>query len=112
MRYKINRYSYAVARPVSCIVIDHTGEKEIHPIGWHSNEFEYGYGGSGPAELALAILVDYFDERMGPSDIRWASQAWALHFDFKRQIIAVHQEEEFEIDEMEVALFCFAEVSA
>jgi hypothetical protein len=41
--------------------------------------FEWGYGGSGPAQLALAILADY----LGNDD-----QAVVFHQDFKRCIIA------------------------
>ena len=41
--------------------------------------FEWGYGGSGPAQLALAILADHLKD-----------EAWAilLHHDFKAQVIA------------------------
>jgi hypothetical protein len=28
----------------------------------HSRGFEWGYGGSGPAQLAFAILLDYYDD--------------------------------------------------
>lgn len=38
------------------------GERRLEPIGEHSPDgFEWGYGGSGPAELALAILADHLD---------------------------------------------------
>jgi hypothetical protein len=29
----------------------------------HSDGFEYGYGGSGPAQLALAILLDFLNDK-------------------------------------------------
>lgn len=41
--------------------------------------FEWGYGGSGPAQLALAILVDYLGE---------AALAVKLHQKFKWAMIA------------------------
>jgi Family of unknown function (DUF6166) len=41
--------------------------------------FEWGYGGSGPAQLALALLADY----LGNDE-----QALALHQDFKFEVIA------------------------
>jgi hypothetical protein len=41
--------------------------------------FEWGYDGSGPAQLALAILADHFGN---------AGQALALYQDFKRDVIA------------------------
>lgn len=41
--------------------------------------FEWGYGGSGPAQLALALLADHLDDD---------EQAVALHQDFKRAVVA------------------------
>jgi hypothetical protein len=41
--------------------------------------FEWGYGGSGPAQLALALLADH----LGDED-----EAVALHQDFKREVVA------------------------
>ena len=41
--------------------------------------FEWGYGGSGPAQLALAVLADHLgDDR----------EAVALHQEFKRVVVA------------------------
>ena len=41
--------------------------------------FEWGYGGSGPAQLALAILADHLDDD---------DEAVRLHQDFKRDVVA------------------------
>jgi hypothetical protein len=41
--------------------------------------FEWGYGGSGPAQLALAILADH----LGNDD-----EAVTLHQEFKRNVVA------------------------
>lgn len=41
--------------------------------------FEWGYGGSGPAQLALALLADHF----GDDD-----EAVEWHQDFKRAVVA------------------------
>src|SRR2546422_136834 len=41
--------------------------------------FEWGYGGSGPAQLALAILADHLDDD---------DEAVRLHQDFKREVVA------------------------
>ena len=41
--------------------------------------FEWGYGGSGPAQLALALLADH----LGNDDA-----AVSLHQDFKSQVVA------------------------
>ena len=43
------------------------------------NGFEWGYGGSGPAQLALALLADH----LGDGD-----KAVNLHYEFKRAVIA------------------------
>ena len=42
--------------------------------------FEWGFGGSGPAQLALAILVDH---------LRDIEEACSLYQRFKRRVIAV-----------------------
>lgn len=44
--------------------------------------FNFGYGGSGPAQLALAILLDYSGKIPHP----------ACYQDFKRQFIATMKE--------------------
>lgn len=88
----------------------------VTPIGYHSTEFSVGYGGSGPAELALATLATYLPaptpeelasrlalrggdfERaaadlslwadiLGPQRIRVNRLAVALHQDFKWEFI-------------------------
>ena len=41
--------------------------------------FEWGYGGSGPAQLALALLSDHLDDD---------DQALELHHEFKREVVA------------------------
>src|SRR2546430_765107 len=41
--------------------------------------FEWGYGGSGPAQLALALLADH---------LRDDDEAVELHQDFKREVVA------------------------
>lgn len=52
------------------------------PHKWkaHSPEgFEWGYGGSGPADLALNILLKFGLSR---------ERAWSLHQDFKWHFVA------------------------
>ena len=41
--------------------------------------FEWGYGGSGPAQLALALLADHLDND---------DEAVQLHQEFKRKVVA------------------------
>ena len=40
--------------------------------------FEWGYGGSGPAQLALALLADQLSD----------DEAVELHHEFKREVVA------------------------
>ena len=47
-------------------------------------EFSWGYNGSGPAQLALAILTDYFGAKPGERVI-----AETLYEPFKFTVIAV-----------------------
>lgn len=71
-------------------------------IGW-------GYGGSGPADLALAILADYLGEAAAipphddydPAVARHIerTRAWALHQHFKWDIVArLEQERGFTLE--------------
>jgi hypothetical protein len=86
---------------VSVLVIDIRNRKRVRPlrhIPFHSPDgFAWGYQGSGPADLALAMLVDYLRERpprtgwlAGEQCSRWTvgSRAFTLHQDFKREVVA------------------------
>jgi hypothetical protein len=90
---------------VSVKIIDlrnRTRECPLRHIPFHSPDgFECGYGGSGPADLALAILVDALRERpptkgwlAGEQCSRWTvhSQAFRHHQDFKRTFVATFEE--------------------
>lgn len=54
--------------------------------------FEWGYGGSGPSQLALAILIDLIGE----------AGALSLYQDFKFHFIANLPHYEWEINESEI----------
>ena len=46
-------------------VTDANGRHDLNPrldLRCHSEEFEWGYGGSGPAQLALALAADVLDD--------------------------------------------------
>lgn len=68
--------------------------KPLTHVSYHSPDgFEWGYGGSGPADLALAILTDWFEEdpvevqtyaRTGEGD---PSSAVHFHQQFKDKLI-------------------------
>ena len=38
------------------------GLPKRHDLRDHSDDFEWGYAGSGPSQLALAILADFLDD--------------------------------------------------
>jgi len=69
--------------------------KEIYPqlsqkIRNHSPDgFNWGYGGSGPAQAALAICLEIFDET-------WIAQA--LYQSFKWAFVTKWNEDEFEVE--------------
>jgi hypothetical protein len=79
--------------------------QELTHIPFHSPDgFEWGYAGSGPADLALAILADHFGEGTEPvlAALRslWAprSKAAALHQDFKREFVTRLNRDEWRLD--------------
>ena len=64
----------------------------------HSDAFHWGYGGSGPADLALSIL-DYLTVTLGEKRTvkirkgKTTHTAWILHHDFKWQYVAHFQDD-------------------
>ncbi|SRR6266571_4051289 len=68
--------------------------KPLRHVIYHSpSGLEWGYGGSGPADLALSLLVHYFKERhVNTAFLKKfharPSQAWLYHQQFKREIVA------------------------
>lgn len=58
----------------------------------HGNGFEWGYSGSGPAQLALAILVQYLQSEVKDPD--WKDKALRWHQQFKVDWIAPLPREE------------------
>ena len=86
---------------VTVTVIDARQQTRVRPlrhIPFHSPAgFSWGYAGSGPADLALAILVDHLRERppqrgwrAGAAFSRWTagSAAFRHHQHFKRDVAA------------------------
>lgn len=85
---------------VGCLVVVQDGSFASHSydlphVKYHSPAgLEYGYAGSGPADLALSILADHFNEDAGKlaHELRTlgrpSSPAWVYHQDFKWDVIA------------------------
>ena len=66
-----------------------------HKVHHSPTGFEFGYEGSGPAELARSILWDYLGEEPMPG----------LYQEFKRQFIAPVKEEFFIISDYSIQEF-------
>jgi len=85
-----------------------------HLIVHSPSGVNWGYNGSGPADLALAILTDYLGETAAiPAHERYdhaitgvihETGAWLLHQEFKRDVVApLPQSQGFTIDGATVA---------
>ena len=84
--------TYTGVRAESRIVVRADGEPlcprlDLHPLS--PTGFDWGYPGSGPSQLALAILADHW-----PSDENRALRSYRL---FMRHVIARIQSDRWEI---------------
>lgn len=101
------------------VVVENVGDdgpserRPLAHISYHSPDgFEWGYAGSGPADLALAILADYFEESaefvLAALRSMWTprSKAAALHQSFKEGCVATEHRDEWLLpsDEIEAWL--------
>lgn len=80
-----------------------------HLVVHHSpNGFEFGYGGSGPADLALNVCQVYLNfsgyegEKTECFDGQCFSLAWVLHQDFKRAFLETAPREGIQIPFTEI----------
>lgn len=96
-------YTYIAERIVGLPIVsvenqDGSGKFGLPHISIHSpSGFEFGYGGSGPADLAIAILAHHFGESKAQVQAYWyrplgdenaKSKAIDYHQEFKRQVVA------------------------
>ena len=72
------------------------GRPLLHVVYHSPDGFECGYGGSGPADLALSILADHFGERPEKKKVG-ACRCWQLHQAFKREFVAPADREGFTV---------------
>lgn len=83
---------------------DENGSTEITPkrslaLARHSPDgFEYGYAGSGPAQLALAILLDAFDSAAPSAEL----VATDHYQDFKAAFLVSEDRPVFEIEQADI----------
>ncbi len=99
---RLDGEAFVVVRTVAA-----DGRSHSHPlthISYHSpSGLNWGYAGSGPADLALAILADYFQEQpelvLAALRSMWAprSKAAALHQAFKEQFVAREQGDQWQL---------------
>jgi Family of unknown function (DUF6166) len=75
-----------------------------HHVRHSPTGFEWGYSGSGPAELARCILIDYLDlhEEAEQDDPFWNVPPVSYQ-DFKQRFIAPAAKEGFALDGTEIA---------
>lgn len=73
--HKIREYGWDVRKDSSPLTV----HKSIKVWNHSPDGFSWGFGGSGPAQLALALLLD-----VGLSD----EEAIELHQQFKREVVA------------------------
>jgi hypothetical protein len=84
------RKRFAYATPVRCRVIPADGPRYwLQHVVCHSPEgIDYGYRGRGPADLALFILADHFDERPTAAALqRGQCRCWAPHQVFQEDFL-------------------------
>ena len=92
MKKYFGRQNQVAAGPVDIFVsVDGKTTKLTHIVRHSPDGFQFGYGGSGPADTALSILTDC----VGPE------VANAFYQEFKRQFVAGWKES-FEITEKEI----------
>ncbi len=70
----------------------HANSRPLRHVAYHSpSGLNWGYGGSGPADLALSILAHYFNERPQPQSKRFLYgeyQCWQYHQRFKWDFVS------------------------
>jgi hypothetical protein len=96
-----------IRSPAGCVV--RVGNELLAPrldLCNHSpSGFDWGYEGSGPAQLALAILADFFraKARKGLAIALAEQRALRLHQAFKRAVVAGFDRESWTLSSDEIA---------
>jgi Family of unknown function (DUF6166) len=91
--YRLERERGRAGRLRVTVLTEGERPRALRHVAVHSPEgFECGYGGSGPADLALSLLADLFELPRAAS--AWhspkglAGELWTLHQPFKARWIA------------------------
>jgi hypothetical protein len=87
-RTEAERHARADQTTTEVVVADDDGVKPLtHHVRHSPTGFEWGYAGSGCAELARCILLDH--HRVEPSSDPWADDGLPVSYQaFKRDVIA------------------------
>jgi hypothetical protein len=92
-----------------CYVVVQTenGGGDVYELAHHKRHspdgFEWGYEGSGPAELARCILIDYLDMHEQAENATLWDRVPPLNYqEFKRKFIAGAAKEGFTLDATEI----------
>lgn len=89
------------------VTVDNGKPETLHHVAFHSpTGFEWGYGGSGPADLALSILTDYFKAQDDPNA---EDRAFAVHQAFKYAFVSRFPDYAWEITSDEIAAWLVKE---
>ncbi len=100
--YVVTRSAKGARGNVVAMVATEGSLNKLRHIVVHSPDgFEMGYGGSGPADLALSILCDHLGVEKRDEQSEGFLRAWRLHQPFKREHVAPHQNG-FDIDEEQI----------
>jgi hypothetical protein len=87
-RHEAERYGQLDHTSAEVLVLDASGVRPLRHFVRHSpNGFEWGYLGSGCAELARCILLDHY--RVEPSSDPWEENGLPVSYQaFKQDVIA------------------------
>ncbi|HEV7805455.1 MAG TPA: DUF6166 domain-containing protein [Solirubrobacteraceae bacterium] len=85
-----DRYAAAfVGSAVRVFVVDEHGARPLtHHVRHSPSGFAWGYGGSGPAELARCVLLDFYDIGARDAADEWESPLPVSYQQFKFDVIA------------------------
>lgn len=80
---------------IECQIVLEDGSVEtLSNLGYHSPDgFQIGYGGSGPADLAYSILMDFMLRSKKVEKKSIPGKTEFLHQHFKRSFVAVAKEQ-------------------
>jgi hypothetical protein len=86
-------------------VVTVDGKALVHVVHHSPTGLEWGYGGSGPSDLALSILADFFGEGEQYKELKQLpnSKSLKLYQAFKRDFVARFPRKSWMIDSATIA---------